>query len=254
MVHSSESCVEPEQLLQMSAETTAHSTYIIDGFPENPYYPNQSPVESVMHSPLACQTLLDGYNNNTCIGQENLADSGYGTGSDASRYLSLPADLQYQGTCPTIQGSSIAVPTPRFGIGDGDQSGDVFIRDKERLAGTHSRRSSRSSIKLTSDESEVDKRKRNRMAASKCRRKQKLANNELEEKARVVGEQHDYLVAHKASLESEMIGLKNQLLLHGGCDYEPIADYLMHTARKFVKGHEGRAQARDCKVKAENMT
>ncbi|KAI0838732.1 hypothetical protein F5Y06DRAFT_42688 [Hypoxylon sp. FL0890] len=183
---------------------------------------------------LEYQGTLNG--GGSCIGQDSLADSGYGVSSDnIPAYLALSVDLQYPRPGLTSEDHNDAIPEPH-GYKHEDES--MIKREKGKSPMTHSRRSSRSSNKLTSDESGLDKRERNRMAAYKCRKKQKLANSELQERARVMGEQHNYLIAHKASLESELINLKNELLLHGSCGCEPITDYLMQAARRFVKGRE----------------
>ncbi|KAL7623093.1 hypothetical protein AAE478_006772 [Parahypoxylon ruwenzoriense] len=191
-------------------------------------------------SPLECQSPTN--NIGSYIRQSSLVGSSYGTDSDISRYLILPLGPSHQVTASTADDRGDTVLRPQFGYSEKSHNDDTESkREHKRTVFTHSRRSSRSSNKVTSDESGVDKRERNRLAASKCRKKQKLANNELQERARIMGEQHDYLMAHKASLESEMINLKNELLLHGSCGCEPITHYLMQSAKKFVKGHEEHA-------------
>ncbi|OTA91219.1 hypothetical protein M434DRAFT_32917 [Hypoxylon sp. CO27-5] len=226
MDHSFESCVDPEQLIQLLDETTAYSS------PELPFHPPQQPMEFIAAS-LECQRTAIGADS--CIGQSSLADSGYGESPEIAGYSTPPVDLQYQQGIPAPGEHNNTFPRPRNYKNEDDT---IFKRENSMHIMAHSRRSSRSSNKLTSDESGLDKRERNRMAAYKCRKKQKLANNELQERARIMTEQHNYLMAHKASLESEMISLKNELLLHGSCGYEPITDYLMQAARKFVKGRE----------------
>ncbi|KAI1418552.1 hypothetical protein F5Y13DRAFT_196376 [Hypoxylon sp. FL1857] len=231
MDHSSESCVNPEQLIQLPNNTTAYSSPIHDRAPDLPFH-LQQPMEFVDAS-LECQTTANGAD--PCIGQDSLADSGYGASPDIPRYLALPVDFQYPRIGPTPEAHNNTLLKLRDHKHEDDA---VSKRDNGRPFITHSRRSSRSSNKLTSDESGIDKRERNRMAAYKCRKKQKLANSELQERARIMGEQHNYLIAHKAALESEMINLKNELLLHGTCGCEPITDYLVQAAKKFVKGRE----------------
>ncbi|KAH9906679.1 hypothetical protein F4778DRAFT_778133 [Xylariomycetidae sp. FL2044] len=88
----------------------------------------------------------------------------------------------------------------------------------------------------------TDKRLRNRLAASKCRRKQKSAHTDLEKKARQMSEDHKLLLAHKNALEMEMLDLKNEVLLHGGCNCDSINGYLGRAAKRFAakatKGEE----------------
>ncbi|KAI0377264.1 hypothetical protein F5Y04DRAFT_291900 [Hypomontagnella monticulosa] len=211
MDHSAGSCIDPEQLIQLPNNCA----------PE-PFQPQPVPM-GLMGGSMGCEIATNGMS--PCLSQDSPAGSAYGVDSDIPRYL-MPIDFQCQ---PTIQNR-------RFGGSDNNDA--AFKLENERRLIAHSRRSSRSSNKLTSDESGVDKRERNRMAASKCRKKQKLANNELQERARIMEQHHNYLMAHKASLESETLNLKNQLLLHGGCDSEPISTYLMQAAKKFAQGQE----------------
>ncbi|KAI1389669.1 uncharacterized protein F4822DRAFT_208217 [Hypoxylon trugodes] len=225
---SSESYIDPEQLIQPSENTTTYSSSIQHCAPELAFQPPLIPPPmEFIDGPLEYQRTPNGAN--ICIGQEGLAELGYGTPSD------MPMDLHNQRTDPRNN----SMPRPRTA---NKHAKDIYVKqENERSFYTHSRRSSRSSNKFTSDESGLDKRERNRMAASKCRKKQKQANSELQERARIMDEQHSYLIAHKASLESEMIGLKNELLLHGGCGCEPISEYLMQAAKRFVKNREGDA-------------
>ncbi|KAI0012485.1 hypothetical protein F4779DRAFT_567730 [Xylariaceae sp. FL0662B] len=110
-------------------------------------------------------------------------------------------------------------------------------------------RSSRSSSLATSSDAgpgagpDDNKRERNRVAASKCRKKQKRAQRELEARARGLSERYGHLRAHKSSLQAETIALKNALLQHGGCGCAPISEYLAQAARKFVRvgGEPGRS-------------
>ncbi|KAI1380989.1 hypothetical protein F4677DRAFT_462111 [Hypoxylon crocopeplum] len=230
MDNSSEICIKPEQSFQLSSDRATHSSHTLDYSPELLFHPEQPPMEFIDNA-LECWSPTN--SSSTCIGHDHLATSGYRASSNKPTYITLPMDLLYQETSPTVEDRKDGI------FENSDNHGyDTVKRENETRAMTHSRRSSRTSNRLTSDESGIDKRERNRKAASKCRKKQKLANNELQEKARIMGEQHSCLMAHKASLESEMINLKNQLLLHGGCDCEPISDYLMQAARKFVKGRE----------------
>lgn len=178
----------------------------------------------------------------------SLADSGYGAGPDMSNYFMLPTDSDCQETTQAAADNSVEIQEPRFEQVESRRAEDlVFQLGEEKPIPTFSRRSSGASNKSTptSDEPGTEKRERNRMAASKCRKKQKLANNVLQERAGIITEQHTFLMAHKASLESEMIGLRNELLLHGTCGDEPISAYLMQTARDFVKGRERRGEKRD---------
>jgi len=73
---------------------------------------------------------------------------------------------------------------------------------------------------------------RNRVAASKCRKKKKVMNQRLEEKSRLLHQQHRYLNQMVASLKSDVLRLKQCLLIHHDCNDEPIKRYLQHEAGK----------------------
>ncbi|KAI8957271.1 hypothetical protein F5Y11DRAFT_98464 [Daldinia sp. FL1419] len=227
-----------DSLTHLRKDLSAFSSPIRDYTPILPLQSQQLPMECIDGS-LEYRNTANG--DSLCIGQSSPAEMDYGVGSDIPRYLTLlpPIDLNYHQFIPTADKHEDASHKPLFeNINEKNGHNATFQRYNKKPIATHSRRSSRSSNKLTSDESGIDKRERNRMAASKCRKKQKLANSELQERARVMSEQHNYLVAHKASLELKMINLKNELLLHGSCGCEPITDYLMQAAKKFVKGRE----------------
>lgn len=227
MDRSSGSYIDPEVLAQLP-NNYAHLL---------PFQPQPTPIEPTGGS-IGRKTTTDG--TSPCIDQDSTADSGYGTGPDIPRYLAMPIDLHHQQTS-LIPEDRNAIQNHRCGNYSSKNNRDAIVKlekETDRHILAHSRRSSRSSNRLTSDESGIDKRERNRMAASKCRKKQKIANNELQERARVMEQHHNYLAMHKASLELETLNLKNQLLLHGGCDYEPITEYLMQAAKKFVTGHK----------------
>ncbi|KAI1463971.1 uncharacterized protein F4812DRAFT_445203 [Daldinia caldariorum] len=225
--------MNPDSPAPLRDNLSTFSSTIHDCAPILSFHPQQLPME-----------FLDGSSEYQEMAQDSLADAGYVAGSDLPRYLTMPIDLNYQQIISPTEDHNNAIQTPQPERDSEEKDnekyngGDIFKKDNKKPVMTNSRRSSGSSNKFTSDESGIDKRERNRMAASKCRKKQKLANSELQEKARIMSERHNYLIAHKASLESETISLKNELLMHGSCGCEPISDYLMQAARKFVKGQE----------------
>ncbi|KAI0108147.1 hypothetical protein F4814DRAFT_454991 [Daldinia grandis] len=233
---SSESYVNPKLLVQLQKDLSAFPSHMHDCVPILPFHTPQ-PLMELMDSSLGFQTTpnTDGLR----IDQDGHADIDYCVGPNITKYLTLPIDLDYQQTGSTREDRNDTIQKPHFGGNNKKHKVDMVLKGETiKPVASHSRRSSRSSNKLTSDESGIDKRERNRMAASKCRKKQKLANSELQERARIMSEQHNYLVAHKVSLESEMISLKNELLIHGSCGCEPITDYLMQAAKRFVRGRE----------------
>ncbi|KAI1641738.1 uncharacterized protein F4817DRAFT_363773 [Daldinia loculata] len=241
---SSELYVDPKSLVQLRMDLSAFSSPMRDCVSILSFHAPQLPMEFIDGS-LGFQKTSN--MDDRHIGQDSPADIDYSVvGPNITKYVTLPMDLDYQQIGSAREYRNDTIQRSQFRNNNKKHEDDmVFKRDTINQIRSHSRRSSRSSNKLTSDESGIEKRERNRMAATKCRKKQKLANSELQERARVISEQHNYLIARKASLELEMINLKNELLLHGSCGYEPITDYLMQTAKRFVRGREEGVQSRD---------
>ncbi|ROV90996.1 hypothetical protein VSDG_07663 [Cytospora chrysosperma] len=79
-------------------------------------------------------------------------------------------------------------------------------------------------------------RARNRVAANKFRKKSKAAVADLEAVERGLRAQHEQLSMMARDLREEVLGLKNELLLHGNCDCAMIHQYLSHTARTLSLG------------------
>jgi len=73
---------------------------------------------------------------------------------------------------------------------------------------------------------------RNRIAASKCRKKKKVMNQRLEEKSRLLHQHNRYLNQLVSSLKSDVLRLKQCLLVHHSCEDEPIKRYLQYEAGK----------------------
>ncbi|KAI0849247.1 hypothetical protein F5Y00DRAFT_69648 [Daldinia vernicosa] len=237
---SSELYVDPKSLAQLRMDLSAFSSPMHDCVSILSFHTPQLPMEMEFidgSQGFQKRSNTDGIR----IGQDSPAHLGYTVDRDPNitKYLTLPidSDCQQMGLAREDRNDTIQRPHSRSSK-QKHEDDMVFKKDTIEPIGSHSRRSSRSSNKLTSDESGIEKRQRNRVAASKCRKKQKLANSELQERARVMSEQHNYLIAHKASLESEMLNLKNELLLHGSCGCDTITDYLMQAAKRFVRGRE----------------
>lgn len=74
-------------------------------------------------------------------------------------------------------------------------------------------------------------RQRNRLAATKCRAKTKLAVAGLEATERALHAEHVELSRTVMDLRDEVLSLKNQLLLHANCNSEVIQQYLLNSAR-----------------------
>jgi len=82
---------------------------------------------------------------------------------------------------------------------------------------------------------------RNRIAASKCRRKKKQWTQNLEDTAREVQTASKNLHKQVAALRNELLHLKGELLKHNGCSCERIKQYLMNEATRVVEGSSASA-------------
>ncbi|KAK6357083.1 hypothetical protein TWF718_001409 [Orbilia javanica] len=85
---------------------------------------------------------------------------------------------------------------------------------------------------------ESDKRarflERNRIAASKCRKKKKIMNQRLEEKSRLLVQQNRFLNATLVKLRGDVLKLKQMVLTHHGCGNPAIEQYLQQESEKYL--------------------
>ncbi|KAK7736196.1 hypothetical protein SLS53_007226 [Cytospora paraplurivora] len=88
----------------------------------------------------------------------------------------------------------------------------------------------------TSESQLATQRARNRVAANKFRRKSKAAVAELETMERALAARHEQLSMMVQGLREEVLGLKNELLMHGNCDCAMIHQYLSNTASRLSMG------------------
>ena len=75
---------------------------------------------------------------------------------------------------------------------------------------------------------------RNRVAASKCRRKKKEWMGQLEERARALQLEKNHLTVAVTSLKNQVLWLKGELLKHDTCDCERIRRYVRREADQLV--------------------
>ncbi|RYP46797.1 hypothetical protein DL768_007039 [Monosporascus sp. mg162] len=76
-------------------------------------------------------------------------------------------------------------------------------------------------------------RERNRIAAHKCRQKNRQNVEELQQQERELAQQNKYLNAHLNHLKDEVLVLRNEILNHGNCDCELIQNYIAETAKNL---------------------
>lgn len=114
------------------------------------------------------------------------------------------------------------------------------------LNSTAGRKRKKSSVEVEDDGdddldgrlNESDKRarflERNRIAASKCRKKKKIMNQRLEEKSRLLVQQNRFLNATLVKLRGDVLRLKQMVLTHHGCGNPAIEQYLQHESEKYL--------------------
>ncbi|RYP31224.1 hypothetical protein DL767_005853 [Monosporascus sp. MG133] len=76
-------------------------------------------------------------------------------------------------------------------------------------------------------------RERNRIAAHKCRQKNRQNVEVLQQQERDLAQQNKYLNAHLNHLKDEVLVLRNEILNHGNCDCELIQNYIAETAKNL---------------------
>jgi hypothetical protein len=75
---------------------------------------------------------------------------------------------------------------------------------------------------------------RNRLAASKCRQKKKEHTQKLEYRYKEQSEKKERLQSEIASLRSQILSLKNEVLKHAQCGDEPIQLHLAQMVKKIT--------------------
>ncbi|KAF3009046.1 hypothetical protein E8E14_004991 [Neopestalotiopsis sp. 37M] len=74
---------------------------------------------------------------------------------------------------------------------------------------------------------------KNRVAASKCRKKKKEEEKNLLERKEMLELQRTILESTKKELEDEVLTLKSMILQHGTCNFPPIQDYIQTAASRL---------------------
>ncbi|KAH8196429.1 hypothetical protein TruAng_009416 [Truncatella angustata] len=110
----------------------------------------------------------------------------------------------------------------------------LFTAASRKVRSAKSRRNNSASTDSSGMGPSTDlSREKNRIAASKCRRKKKVEEQQLEERRRMLQVQHAILQDSAAQLRNEVLHLKNEILKHGTCDYPPIQNYIKQAASQL---------------------
>ncbi|GAO15410.1 uncharacterized protein UV8b_07017 [Ustilaginoidea virens] len=91
---------------------------------------------------------------------------------------------------------------------------------------------------------------RNRVAASKCRKRKKAWTEKLEEKKSGLEAMHNELQARYFSLLQESSQLKNHLISHAGCHDPNIDVWINNEASKYVRRLSGEAPQRPASMRS----
>ncbi|KAF7534048.1 hypothetical protein G7054_g6581 [Neopestalotiopsis clavispora] len=76
-------------------------------------------------------------------------------------------------------------------------------------------------------------REKNRLAASKCRKKKKLEEKDMEGVRKSLQLHNSILLDTATSLREEVLFLKNEVLKHGTCEFPPIQNYITAAASQL---------------------
>ena len=74
------------------------------------------------------------------------------------------------------------------------------------------------------------RRRKNRLAATKCRRKKKAEERRLEDRKHMLHVQRSILQETAQVLAQEVFVLKNEVLRHASCNFAPLDNYISHAA------------------------
>ncbi|KAF3930682.1 hypothetical protein ABW19_dt0208092 [Dactylella cylindrospora] len=128
-------------------------------------------------------------------------------------------------------------------------SSNIAAGRKRKKSSTDDDDDDEENSKLNESEKRARFLERNRIAASKCRKKKKLMNQRLEEKSRLLIQQNRFLSATLTRLRGEVLRLKQLVLTHHGCGHAPIEQYLHKEAGKYLATDNEEAAK---KLKPEN--
>lgn len=84
-------------------------------------------------------------------------------------------------------------------------------------------------VRGSSVASEIRRRK-NRLAATKCRRRKKAEERMLEDRKHILHMQRSILQETAKDLANEVFMLKNEVLRHASCNFAPLDNYISHEA------------------------
>lgn len=174
--------------------------------------------EAQQSLPLLMDTLLPpdgGAHTNT----ELLLEGGEafpGTGFDG--HSQAPETHDRQQNTQQMSAAELAVGSP--GCQQEEAKANMGDTNRGRKDGVRAKASSRKdSYRIV-----------NRAAAKRCRERTRYNELSLVSKEREAAEKWSHLKSVMTALEDELILLKNHILQHSGCEYEPIQKYIARTA------------------------
>jgi len=125
-------------------------------------------------------------------------------------------------------------PEPNSPTAVGFKSTNTTASRKRKRSSPDTEEDDEDDSKLNESEKRARFLERNRVAASKCRKKKKLMNQRLEEKSRLLVQQNRFLSATLTKLRGDLMRLKQMMLTHHGCGHAPIEQYLQQEAGKYL--------------------
>lgn len=121
--------------------------------------------------------------------------------------------------------------------GEPSEFKETISAQKPRRSTTETARvahSNNSKASPASSDASDGRRRRNRIAATKSRRRKRQAEDKLTDQENILRSRNRQLAANAAELRDQVLELKSEILSHGACDSQLINDYLANEAKRFL--------------------
>lgn len=173
-------------------------------------------------------------NHQTSLGREYSPSTVSSFTSD--RLMSTSSAASSASSAPSLSPSSLQLPKKPVA-----SKKQTRTRKNSSDEGGVTKRPRRPKTAAEQEASRVRIREKNRIAADKCRGRQRIAMDRLNLKHDTLEYENQQLTKMMKDLVAERIVLKNMLLEHGNCGCELIENYLRESAVRWVKQVESQA-------------
>lgn len=173
-------------------------------------------------------------NHQATLGREYSPSTVSSLASD--RLMSISSAASSASSAPSLSPPSLQLPKEPVA-----SKKQTRTRKNSSEEGGVAKRPRRSKTAEEQEASRVRIREKNRIAADKCRGRQRVAMERLNLKHDALEYENQQLTQMMKDLVAERIVLKNMLLEHGNCGCELIENYLRESAVRWVKQVESQA-------------